>query len=160
MDLCSFDPVVLLSLGCFVFWSFLSFFVRLSLCPFVLLSYCVLLFCCPFFLSSLTILSSPTYLSCLSSLSSLPFKERCEICGSYLQEHHQHPVSRALFWQSHTARHRKIKRKDWPIGLLVKSLLLQEQYASLHFHAMIGRQGSVVVRQIFIPDLSCPRGTP
>ena len=78
------------------------------------------------------------------------------------------PICRStttLFWehffrQSHTARDRQIKRKDSTIGLLGTSWLLQEQYASLHFHAMIGRQGSVVVRQIFIPGLNCTGGPP
>ena len=43
----------------------------------------------------------------------------CEIYGSYLQKHHQHPVLRALFFrQSHTARDREIKRKYCPIRLL------------------------------------------
>ena len=65
-----------------------------------------------------------------------------------------------LFRQSHTARDRQIKRKYCPIGLLGTSWLLQEQCASLHFHAMIVRQGLVVVGQIFIPGLNCTEGTP
>ena len=68
--------------------------------------------------------------------------------------------SEHFFRQSHTARDRQIKRKDCPIGLLGTSWPLQEQYASLNFHAIIGRHGSVVVRQICIPGLSCTGGTP
>ena len=37
-------------------------------------------------------------------------------------------------------------------------LLLQEQLALLHYKAMLGRKGSVVVRHIFIPGLSCKNG--
>ena len=62
--------------------------------------------------------------------------------------------------QSHTGRNRKMKRKSCSLRLLGSSWLLQEQYASLHFHAMIGRQGWVVVRQIFILGLSCTGGIP
>ena len=68
--------------------------------------------------------------------------------------------SKHLFRQSHTCRDRQIKRKDCCVGVLGTSLMLQEQQASLHFHAMIGRQGLVVVNQICIPGLNCTAGIP
>ena len=66
--------------------------------------------------------------------------------------------SEHFFRQSHTARARHKKRKDCHGELLGTSWLLQEQLASLHVHAMLGRKGSVVVRQIFIPGMSCTGG--
>ena len=68
--------------------------------------------------------------------------------------------SEHFFRQSHTARERQIKRKYCPIVLLGTHWLLREQYASLHFHAMMHKKGSVIVRQIFIPNLSCTGSTP
>ena len=67
-------------------------------------------FCVLIVFSVLTVFAELTVLAVLTI--------HCEIYGSYLQKHHQHPVLRALFFrQSHTARDREIK-KYCPIRLL------------------------------------------
>ena len=83
-----------------------------------------------------------------------PFNVRsfqCKILGCYLKQHHQHHILEPCFKQSHRARHKLIKRKDFPVRFLGTWWLLLYQQASLKWNAVLCRKWSVVKSQHLYP---------
>ena len=60
--------------------------------------------------------------------------------------------SEHFFMQTHTAIQRMIKGKGYHVRLVCKIWLVLEYQTSPHCHALLGRQGSLVVRLICMPS--------
>ena len=88
---------------------------------------------------------------CYRNVALYTVKSLAPICSSLTSTMFSEPC----FRQTHTARHRQIKRKYYLVRCQGTNWVLLKKWTSLHLYAVLGRQWSVVVRHIFMPGLSC-----